>query len=202
MKNLDIEKLERKNPYTIPEKFFSEMQENVLEKAIKKNQQAQPKILKLNFAWATAAAIALIAGFGAVFFNNDKNTDVNIETNVVKTNPEKTPEVVGINTPETSVVVEQPKAAESYETLRQDIIAVENAEAQPKIRTENASVKIIAKADKPASILKIGSTNIFDTEYLAKEEAEVEKVLASFSSEDVRQFTKNSEQDVYLDLYN
>jgi hypothetical protein len=63
MKEFDLDKLERKNPYKVPENFFEEMQENVLKQTTKKKKET--KVFKLNFSAVTsiAAALALVFGF-------------------------------------------------------------------------------------------------------------------------------------------
>ena len=69
MKKIDIEKWERKMP-ELPENFFEEMQEKVLDKTVRAEKQPV-KRFKINPVWASAAAIAVIFGFS--FFINFKN---------------------------------------------------------------------------------------------------------------------------------
>ena len=69
MKKIDIEKWERKTP-ELPENFFEEMQEKVLDKTVRAEKQPV-KRFKINPVWASAAAIAVIFGFS--FFINFKN---------------------------------------------------------------------------------------------------------------------------------
>ena len=49
MKDFNIEQLAKKIPYKIPENTFEEMQENVLNKTVRKKEH-QPKIFKINFS--------------------------------------------------------------------------------------------------------------------------------------------------------
>ena len=72
MKKIDIEKWERKTP-ELPENFFEEMQEKVLDKTVRAEKQSV-KRFKINPVWASAAAIAVI--FGISFFVNFKNKNV------------------------------------------------------------------------------------------------------------------------------
>ena len=72
MKKIDIEKWERKTP-ELPENFFEEMQEKVLDKTVRAEKQPV-KRFKINPVWASAAAIAVI--FGISFFVNFKNKNV------------------------------------------------------------------------------------------------------------------------------
>ena len=55
MKKIDIEKWERKTP-ELPENFFEEMQEKVLDKTVRVEKRPV-KRFKINPAWASAAAI-------------------------------------------------------------------------------------------------------------------------------------------------
>ena len=77
MKKIDIEKWERKTP-ELPENFFEEMQEKVLDKTVRAEKQPV-KRFKINPAWASAAAIAVI--FGISFFVNFKNKNVEVIQN-------------------------------------------------------------------------------------------------------------------------
>ena len=71
MKDFNIEQLAKKTPYKIPENTFEEMQENVLNKTVRKKEH-QPKIFKINFSMVTsvAAALALIFGFTFLWKTN------------------------------------------------------------------------------------------------------------------------------------
>ena len=77
MKKIDIEKWERKTP-ELPENFFEEMQEKVLDKTVRAEKQPV-KRFKINPAWASAAVIAVI--FGISFFVNFKNKNVEMMQN-------------------------------------------------------------------------------------------------------------------------
>ena len=77
MKKIDIEKWERKTP-ELPENFFEEMQEKVLDKTVRAEKQPV-KRFKINPVWASAAAIAVI--FGISFFVNFKNKNVEVIQN-------------------------------------------------------------------------------------------------------------------------
>ena len=77
MKKIDIEKWERKTP-KLPENFFEEMQEKVLDKTVRVEKRPV-KRFKINPVWASAAAIAVI--FGISFFVNVKNKNVEVTQN-------------------------------------------------------------------------------------------------------------------------
>ena len=77
MKKIDIEKWERKMP-ELPENFFEEMQEKVLDKTVRAEKQPV-KRFKINPVWASVAAIAVF--FGISFFVNFKNKNVEVTQN-------------------------------------------------------------------------------------------------------------------------
>ena len=77
MKKIDIEKWERKTP-ELPENFFEEMQEKVLDKTVRVEKRSV-KRFKINPMWASAAAIAVV--FGISFFVNFKNKNVEVIQN-------------------------------------------------------------------------------------------------------------------------
>ena len=77
MKKIDIEKWERKTP-ELPENFFEEMQKKVLDKTVRVEKRPV-KRFKINPAWASAAAIAVV--FGISFFVNFKNKNVEVAQN-------------------------------------------------------------------------------------------------------------------------
>ena len=77
MKKIDIEKWKRKTP-ELPENFFEEMQEKVLDKTIRVEKQPVRRF-KINPVWASAAAIAVV--FGISFFVNFKNKNVEVIQN-------------------------------------------------------------------------------------------------------------------------
>ena len=77
MKKIDIEKWERKMP-ELPENFFEEMQEKVLDKTVRAEKQPVRRF-KINPVWASVAAIAVF--FGISFFVNFKNKNVEVTQN-------------------------------------------------------------------------------------------------------------------------
>ena len=73
MKDFNIEQLAKKTPYKIPENTFEEMQENVLNKTVRKKEH-QPKIFKINFSMVTSVAAALALIFGFTFLWKTENS--------------------------------------------------------------------------------------------------------------------------------
>ena len=75
MKDFNIEQLAKKTPYKIPENTFEEMQENVLNKTVRKKEH-HPKIFKINFSMVTSIAAALALIFGFTFLWKTNQTDI------------------------------------------------------------------------------------------------------------------------------
>jgi hypothetical protein len=182
MKNLDIEKLERKNIYQIPDNFFEEMQMKVLAGTAPKKEA---KIIKMNWVYSAAAAVAMI--FGITFFVSQK--DNNNEQTTLKTEIASNGNDVVTN----SNSVDEPKkeAVVAYQTLEKDLTNVvasnQKEKSAPKISIENNKSSVIVQKNTPNT---------------QNSEAQVDQILANFSSADLADLGKNVEQDVYLDLYN
>lgn len=207
MKDFDLEKLERKNIYKVPENLFEDIQGKVLsglndfdlEKLERKNIYTVPEklfeniqenvlnnvlpakktpIFKLNWGYAAAASLALI--FGATFvFNNDNSKEADSQATVAS----------NIQEPKTESEI-------AYETLKSDLTSVENNNQtvvnQPDNKSfaqdnENGEQKTATQTVKPVS---------------KKEETQVNEYLDSFSNSEISELASNSTQDVYLDLYN
>lgn len=182
MKNLDIEKLERKNIYKAPDDFFTQMQMKVLQETA---PQKPGKIIKMNWAYATAAAIALL--FGITFFVTQSNGD--LQSNTIDNQLANSRESTGIG----SLSANEPKveARTAYKTLENDltnVVAENQIENKAPVNvTEQITVKYInpKKAVAPQN-----------------PEVQVDQILANFTSAELADLGKNAEQDVYLDLYN
>lgn len=182
MKDLDIEKLERQNIYKVPEGFFDEMQQNVFQKI---TPHKTGKIIKLNWAYSAAAAIALL--FGITFFINQNNKDAQTE------NQKITSVEMESKSTNTNVQSAQPKkeAVVAYQTLEKDLTnaVATNQKENTDLNTVNVSNKGINEKQD------IVSAN-------PNTEKQVDQILANFSSAELADLGKNTEQDVYLDLYN
>lgn len=210
MKEFDIEKLERKNIYTVPENLFENIQESVLngldefdlEKLERKNiytvsesmyddvqnhviskiiPRKQAPVFKINWTYAVAASLALI--FGATFVFNSDNEST--EDNGVA----KTEYAVNNNEPKTESEV-------AYETLQSDLTSVESSNQKIVNQSSNKS---FAK-DNTAKQEKIAAQPVKSA--AKKQEAQMNEYLDSFTSSEISELASNSTQDVYLDLYN
>ena len=183
MKNLDIENLERKNIYKIPdESFFAEMQAKVLQEITPKKKA---KIIKLNWMYAAAAAIAMV--FGITFVMNQNETTASQNLMTTKVLNEKVNDVIiteSVNKLENETTI-------AYQTLQEDLTSAE--EVHPKIET----VVKVANREKVSVADPIQPKTVVQTP-----EVQVDQILSSFTSAELADLGKNSEQDIYLDLYN
>ncbi|WP_228408098.1 MULTISPECIES: hypothetical protein [unclassified Chryseobacterium] len=208
MKDFDLEKLERKNIYKVPENLFENIQGKVLsgmndfdlEQLERKNIYTVPEklfetvqdnvvkrvlpvkkapIFKLNWAYAAAASLALI--FGATFvFNNGDSAD-QVQQQVTANNQE----------PKTESQI-------AYETLKSDLTSVENNNQTVSSQDNNKS---LAKEEKPAKTTDEARPK--SSPSVSKQnEAQMNEYLDSFSNSEISELASNSTQDVYLDLYN
>ena len=171
MKKIDIEKWERKTP-KLPENFFEEMQEKVLDKTVRVEKQPV-KRFKINPAWASAAAIAVV--FGISFFVNFKNKNVEVIQN---------PQMV---------------QNENHSNLNQrqntepqtDIVSQEAVENQPYTESKTSFAGQSSDADAVSEQkVKNLSTKL-----------KMEEVLNVMSEEELQELATNYEQDAFLDLY-
>lgn len=169
MKKIDIEKWERKTP-KLPESFFKEMQEKVLDKTVRAEKQPV-KRFKINPAWASAAAIAVV--FGISFFINFKNKNVEVIQN---------PQMVQAENVST---LNQEQSAE----YQSDVVNQEAVENQPytESKTSFAGQSLDAVSEQKIKNL---STKL-----------KMEEVLNVMSEEELQELTSNYKQDAFLDLY-
>ena len=169
MKKIDIEKWERETP-ELPENFFEEMQEKVLDKTVRVEKRPV-KRFKINPAWASAAAIAVV--FGISFFVNFKNKNVEEIQN---------PQMV--QTENHSSLNQQQNA--EHQT---DIVNQEATENQPytESKTSFAGQSLDAVSEQKIKNL---STKL-----------KMEEVLNVMSEEELQELATNYEQDTFLDLY-
>lgn len=179
MKNFDIENIERKNIYKTPEDLFEKIQDKVLQEI---PQQKEGKIIKLNWVYATAAAIAMI--FGVTFIvnqNQDQTTNYVSSANAGNIRVNNTQSISKVET----------EATAAYQTLQQDLTSV--AEEHQKVNRTPVSFasKVVVENKVPER-----APEVQNSEY------QVEQILTDFTNADLADLGKNAEQDVYLDLYN
>ena len=179
MKNLDIEKLERKNIYTAPDHFFDDIQAKVLKETFPKKQA---KVIKMNWAYAAAAAVALI--FGVTFFVTQDGESINTIS--------KEQSLTAVNNTEANALSESESHTEAriaYQTLENDLTSV----AAVNQREDREPLAVSAKTGTSAAVQnKVNAPN---------PEVQVDQILANFTSAELADLGKNTEQDIYLDLY-
>lgn len=177
MREFDIEKLERKNIYKVPDNLFQNIQDNVMNEV--KTEKKVP-VFKLNWMYAAAASLALI--FGATYVFNSDNDPAKDMLN---------PQTYASNT-------QQPKteSERAYETLEADLTSV-----------ENNNQTVASQATKAVSYTPVkGNETVTERKSVKatskKEETKMNEYLDSFSNSEISELASNSTQDVYLDLYN
>lgn len=186
MKNFDIENLERKNIYKIPDTLFDNVQENVMNAISTDTEEtvisaSKGKIVKLNWWMAAAASLVLIFGLGWIF--SDSFTNQN-----------------NINTIDTLVKTELPhnavESTQAYNIVKSDLSSIDVDDSKKNINTTN--VKTIASSEE------IKKTNIKTVNLPNKEvnEEEMNVYLDVLSNKEISDIAQNSVSDVYLDLYN
>jgi len=176
MKEFDIEKLERKNIYKVPDHVFENIQDRVMHD-VKPARKAP--IFKMNWAYAAAASLALI--FGATFvFNSDDTPATNVGNS-------KGIYAENKNEPKTESEI-------AYETLKSDVISVDDNDQDSDIQ----DTKTDSYAQQSGEKVKAAPVKAVSK----KEEKQVNEYLDSFSNSEISELASNSTQDVYLDLYN
>ena len=169
MKKIDIEKWERKTP-ELPENFFEEMQEKVLDKTVRAEKRPV-KRFKINPAWASAAAIAVV--FGISFFVNFKNKNVEVTQNpqMVQTENVFTPNQQQNTEPQIDIVNQEAVENQPY-TESKTSFAGQSSDVVSEQKIKNLSTKL-----------------------------KMEEVLNVMSEEELQELATNYEQDTFLDLY-
>ena len=139
MKKIDIEKWERKTP-ELPENFFEEMQEKVLDKTVRAEKQPV-KRFKINPVWASAAAIAVV--FGISFFVNFKNKNVEVTQNPQMVQTENVSTLNQEQSAEYQVDVVSQEAVENQPyTGSKTSFAGQSSDAVSKQKVKNLSTKL------------------------------------------------------------
>ncbi|AZB09414.1 hypothetical protein EG344_11570 [Chryseobacterium sp. G0162] len=182
MKEFDIEKLERKNIYTVPDNLFENIQERVMND-IKAEQKAPAPVFKLNWMYAAAASLALI--FGVTFIYNSNNDSADKELN--------SKEAYAMHKGEP-----QTEAELAYETLKGDLTSVENNNQTVVNQKNNTSLAVKSEGGNEKETVSQKVVKPVNK----KEETRMNEYLDSFSNSEIAELASNSTQDVYLDLYN
>ena len=178
MKEFDLEKLERQNVFTQQEDFFEEMQNKVLEQI---PARKEGKVIKMNWVYTAAAAIALIFGF-TFFITSAPADEPAIEQNVTAKNNIVKVSVDNV-APSEEVV--------ALKVLEEDLTSVENDHQKNKTeRKTNTTAKTVKFANQKEQG-KVKNSDL-----------QVDQILSNFTRAELADLSQNSEQDIYLDLYN
>lgn len=211
MKKFDIDKLERKMPYSVPDQFFDEVQKHVLSQTVHKigNQPIEKKpsrnlFYKMN--WAYSAAAALVAIFGVLFFiNSSNNTDVTANT-VASTIKDSAKELT-TKSEAVLAIKSQSQAQTSEEEVKKAYDEFKNTELTntDKVIASNtapktSSKKAISNKVQVANIKTNTSKSNVKTASL-NAEAKVDQILDVLPDSELAELSQNTENDVYLDLY-
>ena len=190
---IDIEKLNRKTQYPEPsEDFFKQMQANVISQTVGKEPivvKKEAKIFALDFKWMAAAAVVLIAGITAFLgFSNDPEVSIVQQAPIV----------------DSVYKIEQPANQTSTDLIAKNdgSTEIQNETSKPKQLKANSSVASSNAKTATSSDIIITDRQDYAAGTNKKSELDVEKVLAAFTPDQLKDLDKNSEQDVYLDLYN
>ena len=179
MKEFDIDKLKRENIFKTPVGFFDDMQSKVLQEI---TPVPSGKIMKLNWIYSAAAAIALLIGV-SVFFNSEPAVETDAvaqqfpqETSAMSALAEVQPEKIKI--PDLNIV---------QEDLTSSSQIYQNRKSEPKINSAQGKASFATQKEKGVKI---------------NPELQVDQILSSFTSAELANLGRNTEQDIYLDLYN
>lgn len=175
MKEFDIDKLKRENIFKTPDGFFEDMQKKVLQETI---PVKRGRIINLNWAYGAAAAVALLVGV-SVFINSDSTTETQLVTKTAPVQNEASTYTLSDNKPEIEEAV-------ALQVLEKDLTSV--AQTHQKIKAEPDKASSFANQ----KVQKTGQNP----------EVQVDQILATFTSAELADVGKNTEQDIYLDLYN
>ncbi|WP_449400076.1 hypothetical protein [Chryseobacterium wanjuense] len=177
--DFDLEKLERKNIYTVPENLFDNIQENVM---IHVRPAKKAPVFKLNWGYAMAASLALV--FGSIFVLdsvNDTKDPADSQASYASNSQE----------PKTESEV-------AYETLKSDLTSVENNNQTVESQDNNKSFA----QDNSTGEQKTETETKTVKPVSKQQETQINEYLDSFTNSEITELASNSTQDVYLDLYN
>lgn len=180
MKEFDIEKLKRENIFKTPDGFFEEMQNKVLQETL---PVKQGKIVKLKWAYSAAAVIALLLGVSIVV-NLDSTVENQTITKIVPTENNTVTYTLSDSKP-------QNEEAIALQILEEDLTSVVEPYQNKSEETKTVSTKNTASF-----------TPRKEQKTTQNPEVQVDQILANFTSSELAAIGRNTEQDIYLDLYN
>ncbi|HIC8644200.1 TPA: hypothetical protein ACW7X5_001444 [Elizabethkingia meningoseptica] len=182
MKKTDIENFERRNPYEVPESFFSEMQNNVLEKVAEK-QKPKGRIIPMKYFTGIAASLTLL--IGTVLFWYSNNNEITTQEKIV----------------DQQVVVEniQPKIAGNSTDVNKSPegeISENEKKFDDKFNFDENS------ASNPKKAMVTGSKGTYNRpKVVSAVDRNFDKALNKLNAQELAEQSKKYEIDTYLDLY-
>ena len=172
MKEFNIDKLEKKMPYQIPENFFEERQQNVLNE-IERKPIKKTKVFRLNYTVITSIAAALALVFSFTFFLKTNQTQIDKPAEVVAaTMPNDNQKIINTNSLENTDVA-------TIEEVQKTIKNIEQTGNTTETKTNTG---------------KIASTNAPEESY--------NELLNALSDAELTEIATNTDHDIYLELYN
>lgn len=178
MKEFNLDNLERKNIYKVPDNLFENIQERVMNDV--KADKRVP-IFKLYLGYAVAAAVALIFGITFVFnWQTETTKDMGDQESYAQSKEVKT------------------ESEMAYETLKADLTSVEKNNQIVEIQRDEKYIYAqdnTAKEDKKIIKETVNAVS-------KQDETQMNEYLDSFTNSEIAELASNSTQDVYLDLYN
>ena len=183
MKNFDLDQIKDRQLYKMPDQFYEKMQQNVLEKTISQTETITLRTKsKNNWYYAAAASLAIIFGGVFLFQDNTVVENPNLISNenvVLQVNPNIANQDVS------GIVVREKKGEEPAEILSFSANTDQN-NSKPIAKNEPKIVRSTAKKSTEA----------------VKTEDQIDFLLENFTAEELATLAKNSDKDIYLDLYN
>lgn len=181
MKEFDIEKLKRENVFRTPDGFFKDMQNKVLQETV---PVSRGRIINLDWAYGAAAAVALLLGI-TVFINSETGVESQLTSQKYSSDSSSATYTLSDNKPQTEEAV-------ALQILEKDLTFV--AHSDQKVSKEQ-QVTISTKGNA-------GFANQNKQKISPNPEVQVDQILAGFTSAELAAVGRNTEQDIYLDLYN
>lgn len=169
--NFDIDKIEKKTPYPLPQNFFEDMQKQVLDNIQTENYTNQKNNTYSTWYWA--AALLILGSIIWVWLRPVDSTSS--QDTIASTTSTIQPPMQNI----------EPKRA----PLKTEKSVEQNLTSKPQVHQKEKQIE---------SYTNINEHNI-KTHKIAKESTDF--ILANIDPDEIKEVTQNIEQDLYLDLY-
>lgn len=180
MKEFDIEKLQRQNVFKEPDATFEEMQDKVIQNIM---PAVKRKSISATRWYSAAAVIALIVGF-SVFINHNETDNPEIFAESALMTDEPATYTMSVDKPDNMNRNYQNSAEENLTITKPAHQTVVNAVQSPASRTPVQT-----------KTAQVNATN-------QNSDVPVDQIIAGFTSAELADVGRNTEQDIYLDLYN